>query len=90
MEVLATISQKVACVIVSAVRGTVAGTGEVGVHVKDVERVQEAELWSFQHDHIVEEVRAQVQEGKLPIALQGGKNDFRVECFVSRLVHLKT
>ena len=78
MEVLATISQKVAHAIVSAARGTAVGTGEVGVHVKDVERVQEAELWSFQHNHIVEEVRAQVQEGKLAIVLQGGKNNFSI------------
>jgi len=80
VEVLATISQKVAHAIVSAARGTAVGTGEVGVHVKDVERVQEAELWSFQHNNIVEEVRAQVQEGKLAIVLQGGAAPSTVSC----------
>ena len=78
MEVLATISQKVAHVIVFAARGTVVGTGEVGVHVKDVGRVQEAELWSFQHNHIVAEAHAQALEDKLPIVLQGGNNDFSI------------
>ena len=73
MEALATISQKVAHVIVSAARGTVIGTGEAGVHVKDVEQAQEAELWSFQHNLIAEEVRAQVPEDKLAIVIRGGK-----------------
>jgi len=80
VEVLATVSQKVAHAIVFAARGTAVGTGEVGVHVMDVERAQEAELWSFQHNHIVEEVRAQVQEGKLPIVIQGGAVQLAVSC----------
>ena len=90
MEALATISQKVAHAIVSAARGTAAGTGDVGVHVKDVELAQEAELWSFQHDHIVEGDHALVVEDKPAIVLRGGKDDFRVVCFVNQLVHFKT
>ena len=44
VEVLATICQKAVVVIASAVLSTAYGTGEVGVHAKGVEGVQEVEL----------------------------------------------
>ena len=69
----------------AAAHGTVVGTGEAGVHVKDVEQVQEAELWSFQHSHIVEEDHAQTLEDKPPIVLQGGKNDLEFRESISSL-----